>query len=368
MRSNTITGLCKQAICVFIVVIIWGCSYPPVVDTSDGFKKALKVKTSNSNYRCHTSIPYTGPLEFPSKYDGSGKARDKINEHSEAKYNQLTKQINDFSYSISKLSNKLYRNKGSQAEYACLLQNLVNWAEQESLLGHANGTGQAIRKWNLAALSTHYLKLQSLHASQQEDTFVQQREVIAHWLSALADTVIKDYSDKPIEKINNHNYWAAWAVMATSAVTQSPAQYQWAKQQFNIAIEQINEDGLWPNELRRGSRAFQYHNYAVAPVAATASFLQTNGDLQNGVPLALRTLVRHVIVGVESDALFQSTTGKRQVEYDVTEKGRLAWLPIYLSLSNDPLAELIYRRYPPQSSTRLGGNTTQLFLPLPPQT
>ena len=35
----------------------------------------------------------------------------------------------------------------------------------------------------------------------------------------MADQVVSDWDSLPLEKTNNHSYWAAWSVMATSIAT-----------------------------------------------------------------------------------------------------------------------------------------------------
>lgn len=346
---------------VLISALMVGCNRPPSV-FPNGFSKHIELLERNNDSHCNLVPPFTDSLVFPSKYQGAGSARDELNKDSEARYRALTEQINHFSANVARLSNRLYRDKGSMDDYSCFLQTLSAWAEQDGLLGEANSTGKAIRKWNLALLSSNYLKLHSLHSKLDDERFRQQRRQITAWLSELADVVIVDYQDQPKEKINNHNYWAAWAVMVTSAFSGSDFHYDWAKNQYEFAVMQISDEGLWPNELKRASRAHQYHNFALAPVVAIASFLKHNGDLEGGLPPTVRLVARNVLMGIESQLLFVSLTGTNQASHLITEKGRLAWLPIYVSLTADPFAETLMEKYQPEGSSRLGGNTQALFL------
>ncbi|MFC3095973.1 hypothetical protein DRW07_06305 [Alteromonas sediminis] len=336
------------------------CSRTPVVFPA-GFAKQIALKESAAETDCKVPAAYTDSLIFPSKYEGSDGSRDQLNEESEARYRAQTRQINQFSAGIAKLSSRLYRDKGERQDYECVLSRLAEWASQGALLAEANGTGKAIRKWNLALLSSQYLKLHDLHNSLQDEPLQDSRKAIKTWLSKLADKVITDYSDIPRDKINNHQYWAAWAVMVTSAVTQSRTHYNWAKAQFETALAQINSEGFWPNELNRASRAHQYHNFAIAPIITVARFLQVNGDLIQGLDPRLQLLARNVLMGIESQALFFSLTDQQQVDYPITERGRLAWLPVYHMMTDDPLAKLMLEKYQPDGFTRLGGDTSSLF-------
>lgn len=358
MKTKCVAG---GIIAVVVSLILQECSRPPIV-FPQGFSKTIELKTESIGEECVVPIAFTEQLIFPSKYAGSDEARDELNQISQARYQAMASLIYDFSADIAKLSSRLYQNEGSVHDYRCYLQKLSAWANERALLADANNTGKAVRKWTLALLSSHYLKLQSVHESHNSSELISQRAVITNWLNELAETVINDYQETTEKKINNHYYWAAWAVMVTSAVTQSRSQYQWAQSQYQFAIQQINEEGMWPNELKRATRAHQYHNFAIAPIIAMTSILKRNGDLKQGMSPRLKLLARNVLIGIESTLLFASITGEKQVEYSITKNGRLAWLPIYFALTDDPLAKTILESYQPSGFTRLGGETKLLFL------
>src|SRR3546814_18106834 len=54
------------------------------------------VGQKNKGASCPTPPPpFTDTLDFPSKYEGSGKSRDTLNEKSKLRYNMLAKQLSD---------------------------------------------------------------------------------------------------------------------------------------------------------------------------------------------------------------------------------------------------------------------------------
>src|ERR1043166_821979 len=61
-------------------------------------------KSKGGAYICpEVPTPYTDTLDFPSKYEGSGKSRDTLNEQSDAEYKAKTQPINDFEKGVAKI-------------------------------------------------------------------------------------------------------------------------------------------------------------------------------------------------------------------------------------------------------------------------
>ena len=46
------------------------------------------------------------------------------------------------------------------------------------------------------------------------------KQLIEGWFLRLSKKVMNYYSYRPLDKVNNHDYWAAWAVMLTAVVLQ----------------------------------------------------------------------------------------------------------------------------------------------------
>ena len=97
---------------VLISALLVGCNRPPSV-FPNGFSKHIELLERNNDSHCNLVPPFTDSLVFPSKYQGAGSARDELNKDSEARYRALTEQINHFSANVARLSNRLYRDKGS---------------------------------------------------------------------------------------------------------------------------------------------------------------------------------------------------------------------------------------------------------------
>src|SRR3546814_18061767 len=82
-------------------------------------------------------------LDFPSKYEGSGKSRDTLNEKSNLRYKMLAKQVSDMEKGTSKLVDK-YMDSGSPDALQCVLNWYGSWADAHALLAPSvNYTGKA---------------------------------------------------------------------------------------------------------------------------------------------------------------------------------------------------------------------------------
>lgn len=308
--------------------------------------------------------PYTGKLEFRSKYEGSDKARATLNTKAEKAFRDETQDITQLERGVSKMVTQ-YMRTGDTQQLDCGLQWMGEWAQAGALLSSDfNHTGMSMRKWALGTLSSSYLRLK-YSESQPLASRQQQATLIEGWFAKLADQVVQDWGDLPLKKVNNHSYWAAWSVMATSVVLDRRDLFDWSVQQFRTAAAQVDTDGYLPNELKRRQRALAYHNYALPPLVMIAAFAQANGvDLRGENHEALKRLAERVIEGVEDQDDFDKKAGQDQDMDDLKIKNKYAWLEPYCTLyacSDDFRARK--RAMEPFNSFRLGGAVTQVFEP-----
>lgn len=309
--------------------------------------------------------PYTDTLDFPSKYEGSGKSRDTLNESANAEYKERSAPISQMEKGVNKLVDK-YMRTGNAAALQCALDWYVAWADAGALLGPSTSySGKAMRKWSLASLSGAFLHLEFSH-SQPLAAFPEQTQKIKTWLGRIGDKVLTEWDlSSPREKINNHFYWAAWAIMATSVVENRRDEFDWAVKVYRIFATQVDNDGYLPNELNRQTRALGYHNFAVTPLAMIAAFGKANGvDLASEGNGALRRLAERTMAGINDPQMFAAKSGGfTQVLNDVDkQQTELAWIEPYcwaagctgaIAQKADALR--------PMKNTRLGGDVTAVF-------
>lgn len=307
--------------------------------------------------------PYTGKLAFPSKYEGSDSARDDLNPKAEQKYKAQTADIRTMEKELSALVGR-YLRTGHPETLHCALDWLDRWARAGALLAPTDDhTGKSMRKWALGSLASAYLRLK-FSSSRPLAAESERAKRIEGWFAKLGDLVIKDWRDQPLDKINNHEYWAAWSVMAAAVALDRKDYFEWALDQYRTAMTQIDAEGYLPNELKRETRALAYHNYAINPLAMIAAFAKANGvSLEDSAP-PMRRLAGRVLDGVDNPGVFESKTGDRQETDELRESSKFAWLEAYCWTfgCNGTVARRV-ASLRPLKTYRLGGNVTELFAP-----
>ncbi|MCC2638946.1 MAG: Poly(beta-D-mannuronate) lyase (alginate lyase) [Moraxellaceae bacterium] len=318
---------------------------------------AIRTSAERGPGKCpSTPTPYTFALEFPSKYEGSGKARDTLNRDAEDRYKKATRTLQEFESGLSELSD---RHVQGQAEAAsCALDWLDRWAGAQALMGSANMTGRAVRKWTLSAAAFSFLKIQEAPGLKPEA-----KARVSSWLRNVAGIVVQEHQHTPAEKINNHYYWAAVAIGAVGIATEDKALLDWSLAGYRRSVRAIDEDGLLPRELARRSRALSYHLYALQPLVMLAEMGRVNGiDLYVENDCALCRLVDRVTEGVADPSYFEQRTGARQIMEDGPDGRAMVWVPIMArACPDDARLQALSDRFRPFSGRRLGGNLTEVY-------
>lgn len=347
------------------LALFGGAAHAALVPPQGYYQGIEKLKTGEGNFRCEAAPkPYTGPLQFRSKYEGSDKARATLNAASEKAFRTSTEDITTLEKGVSKMVGQ-YMRDGRPAQLDCTLTWLGTWQRAGALLStDYNHTGKSMRKWALGSMSGSWLRLkfsnsQPLAAHQAE------ADLIEKWLSRLAEQTVRDWSDLPLEKINNHSYWAAWSVMATAVATDRRDLFDWAVKEYKVGANQVDDQGFLPNEIKRKQRALAYHNYALPPLAMIASFAQANGvDLRAENNFALQRLGEGVLAGARDPSHFKARAGKKQDMTDLKVDSKYSWLEPWCALYHC-VGDTLERKHDmqPFNSFRLGGDVTRVYDP-----
>jgi poly(beta-D-mannuronate) lyase len=254
---------------------------------------------------------------------------------------------------------------GRPEQLECTLNWLTSWAKADALMSKDfNHTGKSMRKWALGSMASSYIRLK-FSDSHPLANHQQESQLIEAWFSKMADQVVSDWDNLPLEKTNNHSYWSAWSVMATSIATNRRDLFDWSVKEFKVGANQIDAQGFLPNELKRQQRALAYHNYALPPLAMIASFAQVNGvDLRQENNGALKRLGDRVLAGVKDPEEFEKKNGKEQDMTDLKVDSKFAWLEPFCTLytcSPDVLEKK--HEMQPFKTFRLGGDLTKVYDP-----
>ncbi|MGE3296595.1 MAG: mannuronate-specific alginate lyase [Porticoccaceae bacterium] len=306
--------------------------------------------------------PFTQALDFPSKYQGSGAARDQHNEMADQAYKQKSEPITNFEKGLSKQVGR-YLKGGHATQLDCAIAWLGEWSEAHALLGKAEShTGAAVRKWALGSIAAAYLRLK-FSSSRPLLTRGASISTIEAWLGRVADQVVLEWGDAPDKNFNNHEYWASWAVMATAVALDRQDLFDWSVENYRRAAAQIDAEGYLANELARETRALQYHNYSLPPLTMIAAFAKANGlDLAQENDAALKRLAARTLAGIDDANIFKAKTGKKQKTDGLDDPSKFSWLEPYCWLYVcDRALKRRLESYRPINTYRLGGDITALF-------
>jgi poly(beta-D-mannuronate) lyase len=332
-----------------------------------GFTAAVRNKRNDDDAEeCAAAPrPFTGALGMPSKYEGSDKARDDLNPKAEAAYEAQTSDIRLLEKTVSSMVSH-YLHSGRPELLDCTLNWLNVWARAGALRGKAEThTGKSVRKWALASLASAYVRLK-FSASRPLANEGARTQPIEAWLAQLGDLVVADWKDQPKNAVNNHQYWAAWAVMADAVALNRRDLFDWALAQYRYAATQVDADGYLANELKRDTRALAYHNYSLGPLAMIAAFAKANGVDLADTREPMQRLAQRVLTGVDNPKQFESKTGEKQTREGIDEYSKFAWMEAYCWTFGCAPPELKrMERMRPLKTYRLGGNLTELFGPPP---
>lgn len=355
-----------------ILLASWVTSAQAALVPPAGFTAAVQSDPRDEEpERCHEPPkPYTGKLAFPSKYEGSDRARDDLNKKAEAQYRKETADIRAMEKEFSALVAR-YLRTGHAQTLDCTLGWLDQWARAGALTAKTDDhTGKAQRKWALGSLASAYLRVKFSVSRPLQASDAARVKRIEAWFGQLGERVVADWSNVPLEKMNNHEYWAAWSVMAAAVALDRRDFFDWAMAQYRTAATQVDAEGYLPNELARETRALAYHNYSLGPLAMLAAFAKANGvDVSSIGGPSLQRLAGRVLAGVDNPKVFEAKTGEKQELEDIQEASKFAWMEAYCwTFACDKRMTTRVASMRPLKTYRLGGNVTELFAPAPVKT
>ncbi len=320
-----------------------------------------KKNTSTKNvFECGTPPLPPQNLNFTSKYSSSDPHKSIISPTEYKTYLSQTKDVNNFERQISKWLENFYK-KHERQNITCMTDWLYEWAINDAfLLSKASGQGEAVRKWHLATIASHYIQIKDLGMM---DNY--KKSMIENWLNQLAHQVINDYplNSSRLSRNNNHQYWAAWSVMITGVALNDRKFYNFGIQNYKKAMKQITINGALPHELRRKDKAFHYHLFATLPLVMMAETAHKNGlNLYKYKNNGLKKLVNFNLDNLENnqEPIRALTNEEQNLDRTVTS-GQLSWLIPYHIKYNDERAQKWIKKLSPMRQKRIGGNLSLIY-------
>lgn len=289
--------------------------------------------------------PYTGHLRLDSKYDQTDASKSTLTSLS-SDTQRVRALIDSFHSGLNEGMSRFDR-ANSPAEVnlalACIHTWLESWASAGALLSSdISGTGRAVRKWSLAAISSRLLKLKALSNEHYIVTPAQQ-----NWLKQLSQKVMSDYSSRQTGDFawfNNHDYWAAWALCATGMLLDQNDYLHWSARTFQLALQQMQPGAgdyrFLPLEMARDNLALDYHHYALVPIVLMAQTAEANGiKLTQDAWSRIGGVVDLAALGL----LHEESVSEFTSSQSAVSNHKMVWLLPFLSMQ--PRHDLALRLY-----------------------
>lgn len=329
-------------------------------DIHSPFPVLLAEKRSIPEHTCTSPDKPPSNLNYISVYTDKSDGISIVDPEAQKKYKDQIKIVTRYEKHIASWVEKIISRQVSEKDY-CVIEWLEDWADQNAMLGiKASSQGEAVRKWFLATIASHY-DILNQNVNLKQST----QQKIEDWIELLATQVVEDYSRNPKNnsRQNNHIYWSAWAVMMASTILDNQQLYDWALERAEKGVLEIQYNGILPRELSRQRRAFSYHVFAAAPLIMIAETVEQNGgDLYNQNVGGLHRLVSFIVSELNNkQATITALTGRKQKTKTTITNYSLAWLEVYNARFPSSKIEKWVKKLSPMKYRRVGGNTSLLF-------
>jgi poly(beta-D-mannuronate) lyase len=331
---------------------------------AQGFQPPFPVRVPVAGAVMERPCPAIAPplLSFdpPSRYDGSGSARDTVNPAAEAAYEEAIKPLRSFMSDVTRAANA-YQASGAAKAADCALDHLLAWARAGALA--KPGQHQA---WFKLSTSVAGLSLAAMQIAPATQTRAGEMKFVLDWLAERARAVRGHFEalNMPRASRNNHRAWGGLAAAAAGVVASDRALFDWGMDSYRIVVCQARDDGALPLELDRGAKALDYHLYALTVLAQLAELGARNGVDTHGLcEGALQRVVAFTLSGLAYPGKIAAVAGKPQDKAGTDPSpAKLAFLEIYGARFPERVASAsAWLRKRPLGFPDLGGDQTILY-------
>lgn len=157
--------------------------------------------------------------------------------------------------------------KGDVDQASCARDHLTAWATGRALERlPSDRAGFTQLTFDLGGIALAYAKI-------REQVPDDQRGVVEPWLRRMLDVV----RSAPRGKRNNIDDWRAFSHAAVGLAVRDDGLVRQGLASLAVGAGAIGPDGSIAAETARGSKAGAYHNFALAPLAATLSIAANRG-------------------------------------------------------------------------------------------
>ena len=314
----------------------------------------------SGNAPCATPPKPLIELAVASKYGNSGSERDSVSPEAEAQARVQLSPLREFSDEVVRMANR-YAKSGDSSEAACALAWLDSWSQANALTQMKDHNAWFEQGAAIAGLGFAAAQISPAVATDPR------YHRVAEWLRKAIGAGMQYFdSTRQLQgSRNNHLYWAALGAAATAVAANDRHLLDWAMDQYKAGVCSATPEGGLPLELARGSKALDYHFFALEPLVSIAAVADANGipafDECNG---AIHRIVKFALDGLADPARIEKLAGKKQDAYPngMPSKAHLAWMEMYARRfpGKAPMeAKILALR--PLAATNLGGDQTLLY-------
>lgn len=243
-------------------------------------------------------------------------------------------------------------------EAQCAQQQIDAWAQAGALLDYTpQESSQAWYQveWTLSAIATS----ESVLVNEPSlDQAVVKRDI--QWMNKVAHRTM-DF-DKAGKQTNNHHYWRGLAAVSTGVISSDDSLFNWGVGVYKQAINELDQRGAFPQEMRRHERAIHYQSFALQPLTPLASFAERQHvplyEYRSPTGRTIHDAVDFLGSALTNPAIIKAYTPDTQLLDDGPDF--FAFAEFYSHYTNSaPMPASIQKGLEqPTFATRIGGSTT----------
>lgn len=217
-----------------------------------------------------TALPFVaapmGRMIIPPHYISGGHGP--INPEEE----KVTHTYNEFERRVTAGMNQ-WLATGDAKEAQCAQAQIDAWAQAGTLLDYdPKESSQAWFQveWTLSSVAI------------SESVLVNERSLAGEtlkrdmaWMSRAAHRTVE--FDKAGKQTNNHHYWRGLAATAVGVLCKDDELFVWGTSVYKQAIDELDKNGAFPQEMARHERAIHYQSFALQPLAPLAALAERQG-------------------------------------------------------------------------------------------
>ncbi|MBB3659243.1 hypothetical protein FHX15_004507 [Rhizobium sp. BK650] len=277
-------------------------------------------------FRCQTVPPMTDMSQFFTFYQ-EGKTQSAVDPKAMAAYVRRTALLDKAKANLSSLIQQLGSRPSEDATIAeCIMRQIYVFSENDALLGNLDDNNLGGRRQAVLVGIWSAIKFSQAFAIASEHFAVssEQQVSVKRWFSRLSDVFIGEFTPplnpreekyKWLDNNANTRYWAGAAVGMLAVHVQDAAKFDWAMMVLHSGLDQIQDDGSLPSELRRGARSLHYQSFAMSALAILVNLADSNKvSLSPNEERRLLNAINFTIEMYRNPEILSKRVGHEQIE------------------------------------------------------